>query len=300
MGDGILTELAALAARRAWTMELAHLRAYVRLTKGMQLERSELRILAEEKAAAAARPPSGRQVEGAIAVIPLLGAMTQRGGMSSAGTDAFGQAVKSSAGDTNIRAMVLEIDSPGGEVYGVENAATEVARAAKIKPVIVSVNSLTASAAYYVASQASEIMVTPGGELGSIGVYAAHEDWSRAMDEAGVIVTLVSAGEGKTDGHPFAPLSEEALADMTSTVNRCYGEFVAAVSKGRRVSEAKVRDKWKARVYGAQDAVEIGMADSIGTLSDAIRRAGQLSRSRSAVAAALDVEVETRMRARNR
>lgn len=299
----ILTEFAAFATHRAWTMELGHLRAYVRLAKGLQLERGELRIVAEEQRAMAARPADGRRPASSgspIAVIPLLGAMSQRGGLSSAGTDDFSAAVKAAANDVSVSGIVLEVDSPGGEVYGIEEAYQEVRRARGQKPVVAQVNSRAFSGGYYVASGADEILVTPGGEVGSIGAYMAHEDWSRAMDEAGVTVTLVSAGEGKTDGNPARPLSEDALADMTATVERYYGMFVSAVSKGRKVPASTVRDKWKARIYGAEQAVEMGMADSIGTLQDAIGKADKLARARQRTAAALDVETEARMRARSR
>lgn len=296
----VLSEFVAFATHRAWTMELGHLRAYVRLAKGFQLERGELRIVADEQRSMAARPADGRRQAGSIAVVPLLGAMSQRGGLSSAGTDDFTAAVAAAANDVSVSGIVLEIDSPGGEVYGIEEAYQEVRRARGQKPVVAQVNSRAFSGGYYVASGADEIIVTPGGEVGSVGAYMAHEDWSRALDEAGVTVTLVSAGEGKTDGNPAQPLSEAAVADMRKAVERVYGMFVSAVSKGRKVPASTVREKWKARIYGADEAVEMGMADSVGTLTDAITRAGKLARTRERVAAAADLEADVRMRARSR
>ena len=295
----IPSDFALFETRRLWAMELGHLQAWVRLAKGLKLERGDLRVAAEEIRAAAARP-GARRVAGEVAVLPLLGVMSQRGGMSTAGTDAYARDVEAAAANADVSAIVLEIDSPGGEVYGVDEAAAAVRRAKAAKPVVAAVNSSAFSAAYYLASAASEILVTPGGEAGSVGVYAAHEDWSRAVDEMGITVTLVSAGEGKVDGNPYEPLSEEALADMKATVARYYGMFVDAVSKGRGVSAKKVREDWKARSYGAKDAVEIGMADAVGTVDDAIRRAATLARKQASVAASVDLEAETRMRARAR
>jgi len=295
----IPSDFAFFETRRLWAMELGHLQAWVRLAKGLKLERGDLRVAAEEIRAAAARP-GARRVAGEVAVLPLLGVMSQRGGMSTAGTDAYARDVEAAAANADVSAIVLEIDSPGGEVYGVDEAAAAVRRAKAAKPVVAAVNSSAFSAAYYLASAASEILVTPGGEAGSVGVYAAHEDWSRAVDEMGITVTLVSAGEGKVDGNPYEPLSEEALADMKATVGRYYGMFVDAVSKGRGVSAKKVREDWKARIYGAKDAVEIGMADAVGTVDDAIRRAATLARKQASVAASVDLEAETRMRARAR
>jgi signal peptide peptidase SppA len=296
----MMNDFTMFADRRVWAMEIGALRAYVRLARGLQLDRASLRVLAEERQAVAARPANGRRAAGEIAVIPLLGALTQRGGMSSQGTDDVARAVDEAARDADVSAIVLEVDSPGGEVYGVDEAAAVVRRARAGKPVVAAVNSQACSAAYYIASQATEIIVTPGGEVGSIGVYTAHEDWSRAVDEMGVVVTLVSEGEGKVDGNPYAPLSEEALADMKATVGRYYGMFVAAVSAGRNQPRDRIREEWKARVYGAKDAVRLGMADDVGTLDDAVRRASSLARSRKAVAASVDLEYETRTRARAR
>ncbi|HEV2064048.1 MAG TPA: S49 family peptidase, partial [Thermoanaerobaculia bacterium] len=181
-------------------------------------------------------------------------------------------------------------DSPGGEVYGADEAATVIRGVRASKPVVAVANSLAASAAYYLASQANELLVTPSGEVGSIGVYAVHEDWSAALDEGGVKVTFVSAGEGKTDGNDAQPLSDTAKADMQAAVDRYYSMFTAAVAKGRGVSVDRVRSEWKAKVYGAKQAVEVGMADAVGTLDDAIRRASALARARSAAPSATSLE----------
>jgi signal peptide peptidase SppA len=245
----------------------------------------------------AARGQASTQAD--VTVIPVMGLLTQRGGWFGMSLERVRTVFRNALADGS-KAIVLEFDSPGGEVYGVDELATEFRQGRSVKPIVAVANSLTASAAYYLASQAEEVFVTPSGEIGSIGVYGAHEDWSKALDQFGVTVTLISAGEGKTDGNMFEPLSDEARADMQSAVDRYYGQFTSAVSKGRKVGVDTVRADWKARVYGAKDAVAIGMADAVGTLEDAIRRAASLGQARRATAAALDVSVESRMRARSR
>lgn len=274
-----------LLQSRAWAVTLPFLKAI------------QARTLAAAPGVWAARG-AGRSA-GDIAVVPVMGLLTQRGswyGMSIEGVRAN---LRNALADGS-RAVVLEFDSPGGEVYGVDELATEIRQARGTKPIVASVNSLSASASYYLAAQADEILVTPSGEIGSVGVYAMHEDWSRALDQMGITVSFITAGEGKTDGNMFEALSDEVRAEMQADIDRYYGMFVAAVAKGRRVSVETIRAGWKAKVYGAKDAVAIGMATGVGTIEDAIRRAGALAQDRKAVTASVDVEVAVRQRARAR
>lgn len=240
---------------------------------------------------------------GDVAVISILGALSQRPWCCGMSYDGIRSSFRSAIEDSSAKAIVLEIDSPGGEVSGVDELAREIRQARGGKPIVAVSNALAASAAYYLAAQADEILVTPSGEIGSIGVYGGHMDWSGFLDQMGIVVTLVSAGEGKTDGNPFEPLAEQARADIQADVDRYYAMFVSAVTKGRRatgVTSEQVRGDWKAKVYGAKKAVEIGMADAVGTLEDAVRRAGALARDRRNTAASVDLEVEARKRQRDR
>jgi signal peptide peptidase SppA len=274
-----------LLASRTWAIQLHYLRAIA------------ARAEATSPDVWAARG-AGR-ASGDVTIIPVMGLLTQRGGYWGMSSTAIGQRFQDAMADGS-KAVVLEVDSPGGEVYGVDELASTIRAARGGKPVVAVANSVAASAAYYIASQADEVLVTPSGEVGSIGVYAVHEDWSRALDEYGVTVTLVSAGEGKTTGNMFEPLSEGARAEMQASVDRYYGMFASAVAKGRRVPVEQIRSEWKAKMYGAKDAVAVGLADGVGTLDDAVRRAGSLSQQRRAVAAAVDIEVEARRRRRQR
>lgn len=279
-----LTTHAALA--QFWMIRLAELRA---LRAGA--------IAASPEIWAARGQP---RAAGDVSIVPIMGSLSQRGGWYGMSYEGIRTAFRNAMADGS-KAVVLQFDSPGGEVYGVDELASEI-RAARgaAKPIVAAVDPLAASAAYYLASQADEIIVTPSGEIGSIGVYGMHEDWSRAIDEFGVTVTLVSAGEGKTDGNMFEPLSDAARADMQGAIDRYYAMFASAASKGRRVGVDVVRSQWKAKVYGAKESIDIGMADSVGTVDDAVRRAATLAQQRRAVAASVDLEVETRRRARNR
>ncbi len=239
-----------------------------------------------------------------VAVIPLIGIVQQRASWWGASTELFSAALSEAIKDPSIGSVVVEVDSPGGLVYGVAEAAALILAARAVKPIIGVANSCAFSAAYFLLSQCTEVWVTPSGEIGSIGVFCLHEDWSRALDAAGVTITFVSAGEGKTDGNQAQPLSDVARADMQASVNRYYNQFVNAVAAGRRVPKGTVRDIWKAKVYGAEESVKLGLSDSLGTFTDAFNAAAAAgARAQRAVKAAhaeVELDTYTKLRARSR
>jgi capsid assembly protease len=128
-----------------------------------------------------------------------------------------------------------------------------------------------ASAAYWLAASASEIVALPSAQVGSIGVFSMHEDVSKALDEKGVKVTLISAGKFKTEGNPFEPLSDDAKAAVQGTVDFYYGQFTSDVANGRGVAVDSVRAGFgEGRVVTAKDALKLGMIDRVGTLDDVV------------------------------
>ena len=241
------------------------------------------RIAADRSAREARR--QSNQVNGGgagngIAVLPLYGMVTQRGNMvddvsgpGSVSTQQFAASLRQALTDESVSQILIDIDSPGGSVYGVAELADEIISARAQKPVIAIANSLAASAAYWIGACASEFYVTPGGEVGSIGVWQAHQDYSKAMDEAGVKTTLISAGKFKVEGNPYTPLDEDAQAFMQSRVDDYYAAFTKAVAKGRGVSIAQVRDGMgQGRVLGAEAALASNMVDGIDSLDDVVRK----------------------------
>lgn len=253
------------------------------------------RVRADAEIVAARRSAAARTSGSSIAVLPMYGVVTQRGNMAddisgpgSTSTQMFSQTLRSALADDAVDAILIDIDSPGGSVYGVQELADEIYQARGQKPVVAIANSLAASAAYWLGSAASELYVSPGGEVGSIGVWSAHEDWSKALAEAGVTTTLISAGKYKTEGNPYQPLSADAQAFMQSRVDDYYGTFTKAVARNRGVPVATVRDGMgEGRVLGAQAAKDAGMVDDIATFDDVIRRLSknlrQSAKARSAV-----------------
>jgi signal peptide peptidase SppA len=220
----------------------------------------------------------GASKRGAVAVVPIRGVIANRmGGMdeSSGGTsvERIGAMVAQIADDATIGTIIYDIDSPGGTVPGVQELAAQMFALRGQKTQIAQVNSLAASAAYWLASQCDEIVSVPSGMAGSIGVFMAHQDVSKALEKEGIDVTLISAGKYKVEGNPFEPLSPEALAVKQDLVDSTYAQFVKDVARGRGTSQTAVRDGYgQGRVLDAKDALKAGLIDSIGTMDETIGR----------------------------
>ena len=237
-------------------------------------------VAADRNARDARRQSSVSNSGGGIAVLQLYGIVTQRGNMvddvsgpGTASTQQFSNILRAALQDETVSQILIDIDSPGGSVYGVAELADEIVSARAQKPVVAIANSLAASAAYWIGCSASEFYVTPGGEVGSIGVWQAHQDYSKAMDEAGVKTTLISAGKFKVEGNPYAPLDEEAQGFMQSRVDDYYAAFTKAVAKGRGVPISQVRDGMgQGRVLGADAALASSMVDGIATFENVVKK----------------------------
>jgi signal peptide peptidase SppA len=241
----------------------------------VRLRASGARLSAEEIRArlGGASPPTPTPTDtGAVAVIPVFGVIAHRMNMMteiSGGTSTEGltQAIRQAADSALVEAIVLDVDSPGGSVLGMQEAAEEIYRASTRKRVVAIANATAASGAYWLASQAGELVVTPSGQVGSIGAMALHEDLSQAAAKAGVRVEYITApSPAKAEGMPFLPLTAEGRAAMQARVEQYYDAFVADVARGRGVDAKRVRGGFGlGRVVSAQDALRAGMVDRIET-----------------------------------
>lgn len=221
------------------------------------------------------------QAGGAIAVVPLRGVIAHRIGAmqeSSGGISAerFAAMVQTAANDPAVGAILIDVDSPGGTVNGVMDAAAAVYEARDRKPVVAIANGFMASAAYWIGSQAHEVVAVPGlleASIGSIGVYGVHQDLTEALEKEGIKVTVLTAGKHKGDGLPFQPLSDEHRAFLQGTVDAAYAQFTKDVARGRGVSVADVRGGYgEGRALSARDAKAAGLVDRIATVEDTLAR----------------------------
>jgi signal peptide peptidase SppA len=216
---------------------------------------------------------------GGVALIPLQGVIAPRinmvsdisGGTTFEGTE---QALQAALADPRVSTIVLDIDSPGGSVFGAHEFARAMLKARAQKTVVAMIHPLGASAAYWAAACATQVVMSPSAQVGSIGVVGMHEDRSGRLANEGIKRTLLSAGDGKTDGNPDEPLSDRARAQLLGHIRSYYALFVGDVCAGRGCSAATVRDEWKAQMFTAAEALDRGLVDRVDTLADTLARFG--------------------------
>jgi len=228
-------------------------------------------LAAAQRGDAPARSTGAMQQVGATAVIPVAGYIVPGTGGELAqagaatGLDTIRGAVQTAAADPDIRSVMLMVDSPGGSPQGLYRATEAIRTAGAGKPVVAAVGGQALSAGYALAAAAGRVVLkSETSAVGSIGVIAAHMDFSRALDAAGVRITELARGARKTDGSPYRPLDDDARAELQAQVDRTYELFVADIGASRPAtlgeSGARASD---ARVVQGSDAVRDGFADAL-------------------------------------
>lgn len=276
------------------------------------LAADELRETARAQYGDRSRPLSSKS-GGGIQVLPLYGIISHRmdlmtemsGGTS---TQRFSDQFDAAMTDPSVAAIVLDVDSPGGSVDGTPELAKQIYDArGKGKRIVAVVDTLDASAAYWISSAADEIVTTPSGIVGSIGVFMVHLDESGMDEQLGLKYTLISAGKHKVDGNQYEPLSDDARAALQEQVDEYYGMFTAAVAKHRGVSASRIQNGYgQGRVLTAAQALAAGMVDRIETLEETLTRLGARNispsgrpRQASAAAATQAFDEANRVNGRN-
>jgi capsid assembly protease len=211
----------------------------------------------------------GYQVINGVAVIGVIGVLAHRGGFDAnssyiLGYDRISQMFQAAIGDPAVKSILLEIDSPGGEVAGAFELAAMIREGGKVKPVNAVISSTAASAGYLLASAANDIAIAETGIAGSIGVFLRHADISKAAENEGLKVTYVFAGGHKVDGNPYQPLPDAVRKDLQAQIDKTYGLFVNTVADYRGLTPAAVKGQ-EARIYTGSDAITAGLADRIAT-----------------------------------
>lgn len=218
---------------------------------------------------AATRATKFGRVKNKLGILPVTGVITQRASFFSmlfggTSTELLGVEFDKLMADAAVGVIVLDINSPGGTVAGVPEVADKIYRARGDKPIIAAVNSLAASAAFWIAAAADEIVITPSGEIGSVGCIAIHTEFSALESAAGIATTIIRSHKYKGEGNRHEPLGESARDYVQQRVDTYGDMFVAALAKYRGTTVAKVEKEYgQGRVYGAKDAVERGMADRV-------------------------------------
>lgn len=224
------------------------------------------------------------QVKEGVAVIRASGALVHRSRLEAdssylLGYNDLAADVEDAMANADVHAVLLEMDSPGGEAQGAFELSDRLFDLRGKKPMYAIADSLAASAAYLAGSAADEFLITNTGYAGSIGVVMRHVDFSAALASDGIRVTHIFAGAHKVDGNPYEPLPAAVRDDMQAEIDGLYTLFVDAVARNRRMDAQAVRNT-QARTFRGVAAKAAGLADRISTVDALITElAGQRARS---------------------
>lgn len=213
-----------------------------------------------------------------VGVIEVSGTILsgESGGFSGvgAGSDTIIDLIEQAADDDSIRAVVLRVDSPGGGVV----ASDEIHHALQQlnKPVVVSMGSMAASGGYFISAPADYIYATPNTLTGSIGVISQFFVAEEFLDDVGIDVIVVTAGDVKDFGSFHRGMTEEERAYWQELINQTHEDFIEVVAEGRGMDIEDVRQLADGRVFRGEQALDLGLVDEIGYFQDAVRKAAEL------------------------
>ncbi|QRO34134.1 S49 family peptidase [Chromobacterium violaceum] len=228
-----------------------------------------------------------RIVGNGVALIPVMGPMVQRGGWIDAmcgiaSYDQVASLVAAAMADGDVRAVLLEVDSPGGSVAGLFTLVDRLQAWGEQKPIWTYANEAAFSAAYAVASATEKIYLPSTAMVGSIGVIAMHVDQSKRDLAQGYSYTPIFAGAKKAAGNSHAPLDDATRADMQREIDRLYGKFADHVAAGRSLDRQAVAAT-EAGLLNADDAVAGGFADGIASIEDVIQMLSEAAQPRTSI-----------------
>jgi protease-4 len=236
--------------------------------------------------ASAAEPESVVHLSGplsgpAVAVIDINGTIVS-GSSGSLGVSAYASSddviplIRSAASNSDVKALLLRIDSPGGSVVAsdlIYHALTGCG-----KPIVVLMGEMAASGGYYISMAADHIVANPNTLTGSIGVISEFPEASALMEKLGVTVSVITSGEVKDMGSLYRPMTEAEKRAWKQKIDEVYESFVQIVADGRGMSAGEVRELADGSVYTGREALALGLIDSLGYEEDAVAEAADLGR----------------------
>lgn len=212
-----------------------------------------------------------------VAVLPIRGVLSPRVGLFAhlfgvaTNVKLLGSAFRAALADSRVRAVALDVDSPGGLTLGIEDLARTIRAMRSQKPTAAIVNPQADSCAYWLASACRTIYGVPGSEAGAIGVMNIHVDRSEMNKQLGLKYTVIAAGQYKAELNPFEPLSDQAKNWIRDRVDASYAQFVGAVAEGRGVTIDRVAsDFGRGRALDAEQALAAGIIDRICSVDEAL------------------------------
>lgn len=236
--------------------------------------------------------PQGYVVRDSVAIVPVHGVIAHRANLftrisGGASSELIARDLRAAAVDPSVRAIVMDVDSPGGQVSGTQTVALLIGRIRQTKPVATFADGTIASGAYWIGSAAERVYLGSATTIaGSIGVVAAHVDVSRAEEMVGRKTTEIAAGKYKRIASSYAPLTEEGRADIQSHVDYLYSIFVQDVAQQRGVPvEQVLSDMADGRMFVGQQAVRAGLSDGIRSFDEVLEELASRGRTTVSVGA---------------
>lgn len=212
-----------------------------------------------------------------IAIIYAQGEIgSGEGDVNEIGEGSMRRSLQEARRDNNVKAIVLRINSPGGNALTSELIWREIEITKKVKPVVVSMGDYAASGGYYIACNANKIFAEANTITGSIGVFGILPNFSEAVKKVGINVEQVKTNPNASEYSPFKPLDESYRGFAQEGVEKIYGVFLQRVAAGRKLTTAEVDAIGQGRVWSGQDALRIGLVDKIGGMDEALIEAARL------------------------
>ncbi len=217
-----------------------------------------------------------------IAVIYAQGEiMSGEGDVNTIGEGSMNRSLIEARKDENVKAIVLRINSPGGNALTSDLIWREIELTKKVKPVVVSMGNYAASGGYYIACNANTIFAENNTITGSIGVFGILPNFTQLATKIGVHTEQVKTNENASEYSPFVPMDEKFKAVTLESVEHIYKTFVSHVAVGRKMTVAQVDSIGQGRVWSGEQALKIGLVDKIGGLDDAIKEAASLAKTKT-------------------
>lgn len=241
---------------------------------GVRMTADEIQARLQDRSRLPEPPDTG----GAVQVIPIHGAIVPRGSLladvsGATSLDALHAQLNDALADDKVKSILLDIDSPGGSVAGVTEFARAVMAARTKKYIVAHARYTAASAALWIGAAAKDFIASPSARVGSLGVYAIHEDISKALEAEGIKRTLIASDPAKVDGHEAEPLTATARTEIQKVVNAAAQRFRQDVAHGRGITVEDVKAKFgEGKMFSADEAQSIGLIDGVATFEQTVER----------------------------
>jgi protease-4 len=180
--------------------------------------------------------------------------------------------------DSNVKCILLRIESPGGGIGASQELYREVRRTIEVKPVVASLGGIAASGGYYIASAANRIVANPGTITGSIGVISYFPNFRELFEKIGFTAVTIKSGRFKDIGNPDRNMTQEERDLLQSAMDEAHRQFIRDVARGRNLSEEKVREVADGRILMGERAQQLGLVDELGNFEDAVKASAMLGK----------------------